>query len=91
MLEIRIKDKHKQNKGNAKQQSNTRRHNDWRTLFEEVTEFSYLGAKLTKDGNSEYEVTAGISKVRGAFAALMNIWKTNKISNRTNINSSVQK
>jgi hypothetical protein len=56
-----------------------------------VTEFSYLGAKLTNDGNSEYEVTAAISKVRGAFAALMNIWKTNKISNRTNINSSVQK
>ena len=38
---------------------------------------------MTKDGNSEYEVKARISKARGAFAALRNIWKTNKISNRT--------
>ena len=40
---------------------------------------------MTKDGNSESEIKARISKVRGAFAALKNIWKTNKISNRTKI------
>ncbi|XP_041362130.1 uncharacterized protein LOC121378097 [Gigantopelta aegis] len=53
--------------------------------IEEVTEFTYLGAKVTTDGNSISEVKARISKARGAFAALKNIWKTNKISNRTTI------
>ena len=38
---------------------------------------------MTKDGNSESGVKARISKARGAFAALKNIWKTNKISNIT--------
>ena len=38
---------------------------------------------MTKDVNSESEIKARTSKVRGAFAALKNIWKTNKISNRT--------
>ena len=53
--------------------------------IEEVTEFTYLGAKVSTDGNSESEVKARIRKARGAFAALKNIWKTNKISNRTKI------
>ena len=52
-------------------------------IIEEVTQCTYLWAKVTKDGNSESEVKAMISKARGAFAALKNIWKTNKISNRT--------
>jgi len=55
------------------------------SIIKEVTEFTYLGAKLKKDGNSECEVTARISKARGAFAVLKNIWKTNKISNITKI------
>ena len=50
-----------------------------------MTEFTYFGAKETKDGNSEYEVKARTNKARGAFAALKNIWKTNKISNGTKI------
>ena len=53
--------------------------------IEEVTEFTYLGAKVSTDGNSESEIKARIRKARGAFAALKNIWKTNKISNRTKI------
>ena len=53
------------------------------TIVEEVTEFTYLGANITKDGNSESEVKARINKARGAFAALKNIWKTNKTSNGT--------
>ena len=54
-------------------------------IIAEVTEFTYIGAKLTKYGNSESEVKARIDKVRGAFAALKNIWETNKISNKTKI------
>ena len=53
--------------------------------IEEVTEFTYLGAKVSTDGNSESEIKSRIRKARGAFAALKNIWKTNKISNRTKI------
>ena len=53
--------------------------------IEEVTEFTYLGAKVSTDGNSESEIKARIRKARGAFAVLKNIWKTNKISNRTKI------
>ena len=53
--------------------------------IEEVTEFNYLGAKVSTYGNSESEIKARIRKARGAFAALNNIWKTNKISNRTKI------
>ena len=51
--------------------------------IEEVTKFTYLGAKVSTDGNSESEIKAMIRKARGAFASLKNIWKTNKISNRT--------
>ena len=53
--------------------------------IEEVTEFTYLGAKVSTYGNLESESKARIRKARGAFAALKNIWKTNKISNRTKI------
>ena len=53
--------------------------------IEEVTEFTYLGAKVSTYGNSESEIKARIRKARWAFAALKNIWKTNKISNRTKI------
>ena len=53
--------------------------------IEEVTEFTYFGAKVSKDGNSEFEIKARIRKARGAFAALTNIWNTNKISNKTKI------
>ena len=47
-----------------------------------MTEFTYLGAEVTKVGNSESEINSRISKAREAFAALKNIWKTSK---RTNI------
>ena len=85
MQENRIKDKHQEHKDTAKQQTNSRSHNDRRTYREEVTKFTYLGAKVTKDSNSESEGKARIDKARGAFAALKNNWKTNKITNRTEI------
>ena len=46
--------------------------------IEEVTYFTYLGAKMTKDGNTEVKIKTRINKARGALAALKNIWKTNK-------------
>ena len=49
--------------------------------IEEVTEFTYLGAKVSTDGNSESEIKTRIRKAKGAFAAMKNTWKTNKISN----------
>ena len=54
--------------------------------IEEVTEFTYLGAKVEKDGNTEAEIKTIyiiINKARGAFAVLKNIWKTKKISKKT--------
>ena len=51
----------------------------------DVTEFTYLGAKVTKDGNTEAEIKTMINKARGAFAALKNIWKTKTISKKTKI------
>ena len=59
--------------------------------MEAGTKFTYLGAKVTKDDNSESEVKARISKARGAFVALriFGISDDNKISNRTK-NSYVQ-
>ena len=49
------------------------------------TEFTYLGAKVTKDGNTEVEIKTRINKARGACAALKNIWKTKMISKKTKI------
>ena len=53
--------------------------------IEDVTEFTYLGAKVTKDGNTEAEIKTRINKARGAFAALKNIWKTKMIRKKTKI------
>ena len=53
--------------------------------IEDVTEFSYLGVKVTKDGNTEVEIKKRINKASGAFAALKNIWKTKMISMKTKI------
>ena len=54
-------------------------------IIEEVNEFTYHGAKMSKDGNTDSEVRARISQARVSFAVLRNIWKTNKINKRTNI------
>ena len=55
--------------------------------IEDVTEFTYLGAKVTTDGNTDAEIKTWINKARGAFAALKNIWKTKMISKKTMIRS----
>ena len=53
--------------------------------IEDVTEFTYLGAKVTQDGNTEAEIKTRINKARGACAAMKNIWKTKTISKKTKI------
>ena len=53
--------------------------------IEDVTDFTYLGAKVTKDGNTEAGIKTRINKARGAFAAMKNIWKTKMISKKTKI------
>ena len=45
--------------------------------IEEVDEFVYLGSKITIDGDYT------ISKARGTFAALKNIWRSSKIRTNT--------
>ena len=50
------------------------------STIEEVKHFVYLGSEVTSDGNSEKDVNARLSKARGAFAALRNIWKSPKLS-----------
>ena len=43
--------------------------------IEEVSDFVYLGNKITSAGNSEVEVLARIGKATGAFASLRDIWR----------------
>ena len=52
---------------------------------EEVDDFTYLGSKITSDGNSEKDVQQRINKARGAFAALGNIWKSTKLKTNTKL------
>ena len=52
---------------------------------EEVSDFVYLGSKITSDVNSEVEVIARKGKARGAFAFLYNIWRSAMISMSTKL------
>ena len=53
--------------------------------IEEVPEFTYLGSKITSDGDSTSDVESRLSKARSAFASLRNIWKSTVISTKTKI------
>ena len=53
--------------------------------IEEVQEFVYLGSKITTDGNSEMDVLHRLSKARGAFAVLRNIWRSSRIGTKTKL------
>ncbi|XP_048759469.1 uncharacterized protein LOC125669065 [Ostrea edulis] len=54
-------------------------------VVEEVSEFVYLGSKITADGDSTSDVESRIAKARAAFASLGNIWKSTAISIKTKI------
>lgn len=53
--------------------------------IEEVSEFVYLGSKITTHGNLEVDVLARFSKATGAYVAIRNIWRSAKISTNTKI------
>ena len=52
---------------------------------ENVDEFTYLGATLTKDGGSQTDVKRRIAKARNSFILLNNIWKSNSFSLNTKL------
>ena len=46
----------------------------------QVTQFTYLGAKITSNGKIDKEISVRIGKATGAFNQLNNIWKNKNIS-----------
>ena len=55
------------------------------TVVEEVEDFTYLGSKITSDGDSGKDVQSRLTKAKGAFAALKKIWRSKNISMKTKI------
>ena len=56
-----------------------------RMIVEEVNEFTYLGSRMTINGDAESEITARLSKAGQAFASFKNMWKGKKISLKTKL------
>ena len=54
-------------------------------IIEEVTEFTYLGAKLSINGTCDAEISARISKASQAFGMLKSTWKAKNISLKTKL------
>ena len=52
---------------------------------DDVQEFTYLGSKMTVDGNVEVEVKERIRKARHAFSLLKQTWKSRKTSTKTKL------
>ena len=53
--------------------------------IEDVKHFTYLGSKISQNGNCEDEIKERMSKARRAFWKLRNIWKERKISTKTKL------
>ena len=53
--------------------------------IEEVDNFTYLGSKITANGDSTMDVENRISKARAIFANLRNIWKSSIIRSKTKL------
>lgn len=53
--------------------------------IEEVEVFTYLGSKMSSDGNSEIEVQARLAKARYAYVNLRPVWNSGKFSTTTKI------
>jgi hypothetical protein len=68
-----------QGHGEQFERHQSRHHHDGEEL-EEVTNFKYLGAALSKDGTSTAEVDIRIATATSAIARLIRIWKSNAIS-----------
>ena len=53
--------------------------------IEDVQHFTYLGSKISQNGNSEDEIKERLTKARKAFGMLRNIWKSRKITTTTKL------
>ena len=53
--------------------------------MEEVHDFTYLGCKMSANGDGEVEVRARHSKASQAFASLRSPWRARNISQKTKI------
>ena len=53
---------------------------------EEVDEFVYLGAKVSKDGDGAEDIKNRLKKARGAFQSLTKVWNTKSIGKKSKIN-----
>ena len=56
-----------------------------REEVEDVKEFVYLGATVTKEGGGTEDIKNRLSKAQGAFFNLRNIWNTRSIGRNTKI------
>jgi hypothetical protein len=50
-----------------------------------TTSFTYLGSIVTSDGGADKDIKARLSKARGTFINLKNIWKANDRSRKRKI------
>ena len=53
--------------------------------IEDVQEFTYLGSKMTVNGDVEAEIKVRIRKARHAFSLLRQTWKSRKINTKTKL------
>lgn len=51
--------------------------------IKEVEEFTYLGAKVNKEGGGMEDLQNRLSKTRGTYVRLIKIWNSKSISRRT--------
>ena len=56
-----------------------------RAEVEDVEEFVYLGATVTKEGGGTEDIKKRLNKAQGAFFNLRNIWNTRSIGRNTKI------
>ena len=52
---------------------------------EDITEFTYLGSKISQSGGTEEDIKARIKKAQQTFAILRCVWRSKSISTNTKI------
>ena len=53
--------------------------------IEDVDEFTYLGAVVSKEGGGGKDMDSRLNKAKAAFTKLNKVWNSNQISRKTNI------
>jgi hypothetical protein len=56
-----------------------------RNDIEDVDEFTYLGAKVSKDGGAGSDMKSRINKARNAFSKLNKVWKSKQFCRKTKV------